>query len=288
MSALSETTPEYKTITPEPVSGALGAEITGVDLSNVADEQLDEIHRAFLQYHVIFFREQTLTPEQHIAFGKRFGTLHIHPYVKGMDGHPEVMEIIKEPTEKVNFGGGWHTDISFQEKPVLGSVLYALEVPSFGGDTLFANQHLAYDRLSQGMKDLFAGRLAVHSSEREYGAAGNSALKRKSMAIEQVGAEVEEFEHPIFRTHPETKRKALYVNPAFTIRIKDMTRTESRPILQYLYEHATREEFTCRFRWQPGSVAFWDNRSVQHYALNDYHGQRRHMRRVTINGDRPF
>ena len=272
----------------KPVSGALGAEIEGVDLSkDLSNETFDDIHQAFLDYQVIFFRDQNLTPEQHIAFGRRFGPLNIHPYVKSMDGHPEIIEIIKEPHEKENFGGGWHSDVSFLEKPALGSVLYAREVPAYGGDTLFANQYLAYETLSDGMKEMLDGLRAIHTAEREYGARGHSAAKRDSMQVEQVAGDVPRFEHPVVRTHPETHRKALYVNPAFTMNFKNMTRRESRPLLNFLFEHATREEFTCRFRWTPNAIAFWDNRCVQHYALNDYHGARRHMQRVTIDGERP-
>ncbi|MCG8407851.1 MAG: TauD/TfdA family dioxygenase [Phycisphaerales bacterium] len=270
------------------VAGALGAEITGIDLSqNLSNEVFSDVHQAFLDHQVIFFRDQKVTPEQQKVFGRRFGSLNVHPYVKGMDDHPEVMEIIKEPEDKINFGGGWHSDMSFQEKPALGSVLYGLEVPEFGGDTLFASQYAAYDALSDAMKDLLDGLYAVHTAEREYSAQGNSAQKRESMAIEQAGNDVPAYEHPVVRTHPETGRKALYVNGAFTMRFKGMSKRESRPLLEFLIDHCAQEQFTCRFRWQNGSIAFWDNRCVQHFALNDYHGQRRHMRRVTINGDKP-
>jgi len=278
----------YKNIAVKPVSGALGAEIEGVDLSaDLDNETFDDIHQAFLDHQVIFFRDQSLSPEKQIGFGRRFGSLNVHPYVKGMDAHPEAMEIIKEPEEKLNFGGGWHTDMSFQEEPALGSILHSIEVPAFGGDTLFASQYRAYDALSEGMKEMLDGMTAIHTAEREYGTKGHSASDRSSMAINQAGDDVPKYEHPVVRTHPETGRKALYVNSAFTMYFKNMTRRESRPLLNFLFDHCTQEQFTCRFRWSAGAVAFWDNRAVQHYALNDYHGQRRHMRRVTINGDRP-
>ncbi|MEG9861938.1 MAG: TauD/TfdA family dioxygenase [Parvularculales bacterium] len=277
-----------KKIDIEPLSSAMGATITGVDLSdNLDNETVDDIHQALLDNHVIFFRDQTLTPERHKMFGRHFGSLNIHPYVKGMADHEEVMEIIKEPEEKVNFGGGWHSDMSFLEEPAMGSILYAVETPPIGGDTLFANQHLAYETLSDGMKDMLGGLVAIHTAGEEYSRKGHSAQQRVSMDVKQID-EAPTYEHPVVRTHPQTGRKALYVNRGFTIRFKNMTRAESKPLLDYLYKHSTREPFTCRFRWQPGSIAFWDNRSVQHYALNDYHGHRRHMRRVTINGDRPF
>lgn len=270
------------------LAGALGAEIEGVDLARPLDSATaDAIREAFLAHQVIFFRNQTLDPPAQMAFARHFGTLGRHPYVAGMADYPAVMEIIKEPHETVNFGGGWHSDMSFEECPALGSILYAVEVPSHGGDTLFASQYAAYEALSPGMQRLLSGLEAVHSAAEEYGARGISALARESMSIARAEGDVPSFTHPVLRTHPVTGRKALYVNAAFTQRFRDMTRRESRPLLDYLFRHATQEAFTCRFRWEAGSLAFWDNRCVQHYALNDYQGQRRHMRRVTVEGDRP-
>ncbi|WGM37610.1 TauD/TfdA family dioxygenase [Caulobacter sp. NIBR1757] len=266
------------------VAGALGAELGGVDLSAPLDaETIAAIRAALNEHQVIFFRDQTLTPDQQITFGKRFGPLNIHPYVTGMTTHPEVMEIIKEPTDKLNFGGGWHSDMSFLETPSIGSILYAVETPQFGGDTLFASQAAAYDALSEGLKATLEGLRAVHSAGKEYSAKGASAQKRASMQVAEAEGLVGEFIHPVVKVHPETGRKALYVNPAFTMRIDGWTRRESRPLLDYLFEHSRQEAFTCRFAWRDGSVAFWDNRQVWHYALNDYPGQRRHMRRVTVD-----
>ena len=266
------------------MAGALGAEIFGADLSTALnDETLGEIRQAFLEHQVVFFRDQSLTPEQHKRFGRRFGPLNIHPYVTGMEGHPEILELIKEPEDKLNFGGGWHSDMSFLEHPSVGSILYALEVPEWGGDTLFASQVAAYEALSPGLKATIENLNAVHSANREYGSRGPSAQKRGSMQIAEAEGMAGEFVHPVVKVHPQTGRKALYVNPAFTLKFEGWTTRESKPLLDYLFNHSRYEGFTCRFRWQKGSVAFWDNRSVWHFALNDYPGQRRHMRRVTVD-----
>jgi len=265
-------------------SGALGAEISGVDLSGpLADDTVAAIRQALVEHQVIFFRDQELTPAQQAAFGARFGPLNIHPYVAGMAGQPEVMEIIKEPSDKINFGGGWHSDMSFLETPAIGSILYALEIPQFGGDTLFASQAAAFDALSPGLQRTLEGLSAVHSAAREYSAQGHSAQKRGSMQVAEADGYVGEFVHPMVLVHPETGRKALYVNPAFTLRIDGWKTRESKALLDYLFEHCRYEAFTTRFTWAKGSVAFWDNRSVWHFALNDYPGQRRHMRRVTVD-----
>jgi len=232
---------------------------------------------------VIFFRDQALTPERQIAFGRRFGPLNIHPYVSGMADHPEVMEVIKEPQDRINFGGGWHSDMSFLERPAIGSILYAVETPEFGGDTLFASQAAAFEALSPGLQRTLETLNAVHSASREYSSSGHSAQKRASMAIAEADGLVGEYVHPMVLVHPETGRKALYVNPAFTLKIEGWKTSESKALLEYLFQHCRYEGFTCRFNWAPGSVAFWDNRSVWHFALNDYPGQRRHMRRVTVD-----
>jgi taurine dioxygenase len=200
-----------------------------------------------------------------------------------MADHPEVMEGIKEPEDRVNFGGGWHSDMSFLERPAIGSILYAVETPEVGGDTLFASQIAAYEALSPGLKATLESLRAIHSASREYSSRGHSAQKRKSMAIAEADGLVGEYAHPMVLTHPESGRKALYVNPAFTLKIEGWKTSESKPLLDYLFQHCRYEGFTCRFAWRPGSVAFWDNRSVWHFALNDYHGQRRHMRRVTVD-----
>ena len=276
----------------KPISGALGAMIEGVDLGRDLDNRTaDLIHKALLDHCVIFFRDQKMTPEQHIAFGRRFGTLNVHDYVKAMDGHPEIIVVAKNEEDTKNFGGGWHSDVTYLEEPALGSVLYCLEAPAFGGDTVFANQYLAYDRLSPGMKRMLDGMTAIHTARHVYGPQGRATTSYteslKAMKIVGSTEAEKEVAHPVVRTHPETGRKCLYVNQGFTTRFKDMTEAESLPLLEYLWQHCTQPEFTCRFRWEPGSVAFWDNRAVQHYALNDYQGRRRVMHRVTVNGDRP-
>ncbi len=266
------------------LAGALGAEIGGVDLSEPLDDRtIAAIRQALVEHQVVFFRDQSLTPEAQVRFGARFGPLNIHPYVAGMAGQPEVMEIIKEPQDKVNFGGGWHSDMSFLPRPAIASILYAVELPDWGGDTLFSSQAAAYDALSPGLKATLEGLNAVHSAGREYSAKGHSAQKRQSMSVVEAEGAVGEYVHPVVLVHPETGRKALYVNPAFTMRFDGWTKRESRPLLDFLFDHCRFEGFTCRFAWTPGSVAFWDNRSVWHFALNDYPGQRRHMRRVTID-----
>lgn len=266
------------------VAGALGAEISGVDLAqDLPDGVVAEIRAALVEHQVIFFRDQDLSPARQVAFGRRFGPLNIHPYVRGMEGYPEVMEIIKEPGDRTNFGGGWHSDTSFLERPAIGSILHAIELPEWGGDTLFSSQVAAYEALSPGMKATLEGLRAVHSAGREYSAQGHSAQKRSSMSVAEAEGAVGEFIHPVVLAHPESGRKALYVNPAFTMRFEGWTKRESRPLLDFLFEHCRYEGYTCRFAWKPGSVAFWDNRQVWHFALNDYPGQRRHMRRVTVD-----
>jgi taurine dioxygenase len=282
----------YSRIGVKPISGALGAEIEGVDLAKPLDNQIfSEVHQAFLDYQVIFFRDQKITPDQQLAFARRFGTLNVHPYAPSLEGYPEVLRIFKEKDDKVNFGGGWHSDLTFLEKPPLGSVLYAREVPPHGGDTMWTNMYLAYESLSDGLKRTLDGLKAVHSANKQYGIDGSEAAKnnaKRSMKPNVSESAKAEIVHPVVRTHPETGRKALFVNGAFTERFEGWTKEESRPLLSFLYKHAVRPEFTCRFRWEKDSLAFWDNRCTQHYALNDYHGFRREMHRVTIDGDRVF
>lgn len=273
-------------ITIKPLTPAIGAEISGVRLdTELSAATIAEIRAALLEHLVIFFRDQSLDPASLVTFSRRFGAIGHYPFVAGMDDHPEVVEVAKKPDETINFGGLWHTDTSYLEEPPLGSILYAHEVPPVGGDTLFANMYGAYELLSDGMKALLTGLRGVNSAEKPDAAVTrvNRIADRPKDAAELVTT----CAHPIVRTHPETGRRALYCSDAHTTHIEGMTADESRPLLEYLYSVQQREELQCRFHWEPGSVAFWDNRCAQHNALNDYHGYRRTMYRVTLAGERP-
>jgi len=276
----------YETIRVEPIAGALGAEIHGPDLSRELPAQtVAEIRRALLDHLVVFFRDQKITPDQQLAFGRRFGEVIEYPFVKGIEGHPLVIPVVKLEHETVNFGGIWHSDTTYLENPPMGSLLYALEVPDAGGDTMFANQYLAWERLSDGMRSMLDDLYAVSSSAKA-DASKTRADRMRDAPGDKAGGLLEA-EHPVARTHPETGRKALYVNVAHTTRFRGMTAAESAPILEYLFRHQVRPEFTCRFRWRKGSLAFWDNRCAQHNPINDYHGKRRIAHRITLKGDRP-
>ena len=275
-------------LTVTPIAGVVGAKVGGVDLATrLRDETIDEIRRAFVEHQVLVFRDQSLSPAQLVAFGERFGELDTHPFVEMNREHPQVLDVITDPDDRANFGGGWHTDLTFLPEPDLGSILYAVEVPEAGGDTLFASQQAAYEALSPTMQTMIAGLVAVHSAGPQYGEGGLSTLS-KAMVTRDADRAADEVEHPVVRTHPESGRKGLYVNRAFTIRIRGLRAAESAALLDFLFAHATSEAFTCRVAWRPGTLTMWDNRSVQHYALHDYSGQRRHMRRITVKGDRPF
>ncbi len=234
---------------------------------------------------VIFFREQPWTPEPFLAFARRFGEVAEYPFIKGIDGFPEITPVVKLEHERVNFGGLWYSDTAYLECPPMSTMLIAREVPPFGGDTLFAKMYLAYETLSAGMRRLLDGLVAVNSS-----AKADVTKTREDRVRDGAKADAQReyiAEHPVVRTHPETGRKALYVNGGHTMRFQDMTEAESAPQLQHLFAHQQRPEFTCRFRWQAGSIAFWDNRCTQHNPINDYHGHRRIMHRVTLAGDKP-
>ena len=275
---------DYRHIEVRPIAGALGAEIHGVDIARSLDGALvAELRQAFLDHLVIFFRNQTLAPQQQLAFAQRFGEPMEYPQLKGLPDCPLITPVIKLEHERVNFGGVWHSDTAYLERPPMGSMLYALEIPPYGGDTLFANQYLAYETLSEGLKKTLAGLVGINTSTKA------DASKTREHRLRDAGAELKVLvgEHPVVRTHPETGRKALYVNVGHTTGFKGWTEEESRPLLDHLFAHQVRPEFTCRFRWEAGSLAFWDNRCAQHNPVNDYHGFRRVMHRVTLAGDTP-
>ena len=270
----------------EPVAGALGAEISGVDLAApLGDDTIAAIRRAWLDHGVLFFRDQELPPAAFLAFARRFGEPIEYPFVKGLPEAPEIIPVLKQADERVNFGGIWHSDTAYLDIPPMASMLIAREVPPAGGDTLFANMYLAYETLSDGMKRLLEGLRGINSS-----ASADVSKTREDRMKDSARADARQeyvATHPIVRTHPETGRKALYVNVAHTVGIEGFTREESAPILSYLYQHQIKPELTCRFRWRPRSIAFWDNRCVQHNAVNDYQGHRRLMHRITLAGDKP-
>ena len=282
----------YQSIEVTPISGALGAEVRGVNLADDLDEAvLADIRRALLDNQVIFFRDQQITPAEQLRFARRWGDIHLHPFMKGMDDYPEILEIVKTPADKKNFGGAWHSDQMFTAKPAMGTMLYAKETPSAGGDTLFANQYLAYESLSDGMRATLGRLKAVSRGDHFKGHDGKSRkdfyADKLAMQVKDPGEVQTVTTHPLIRTHPETGRKVLYVG-GHVFKFEDMTEAESEPLIDFLMAHSVRPEFTCRFRWEPGSLAFWDNRCTQHFAINDYPNETRRMHRITICGDVPF
>ncbi|HZO04380.1 MAG TPA: TauD/TfdA family dioxygenase [Burkholderiales bacterium] len=273
----------------QPLAGALGAEIRGVDLRQ--DRDWPAIHAAFLEYSVLAIRDQELEPADLMRVGAHFGEPCHYPFVTGIEGFPFIFEVVKEESETVNFGGNWHSDTTYLAQPPLATLLYALETPTHGGDTLFTNTQKAYEALSEGMRALVDQLVGVNSASLKV-----TGGRRKIHAPANVGgmkihdienADGYEAEHPVVRTHPETGRKALYLSRSHTIRFRDMSEEESRPLIDFLQAHQTRPEFTCRVRWSPGTLTIWDNRCTQHNAVNDYHGQRRRMRRLTVGAQTP-
>jgi taurine dioxygenase len=269
-----------------PIGGALGAELHGIDLSaDLSNETITAVRQALLDHLVIFFRDQELPPDRFLALARRFGTPIEYPFVKGIEGFPEIIDVTKLEHETINFGGVWHSDTTYLQQPPMATLLVAREVPDAGGDTLFANQYLAYETLSEKLRGLLAGLRGVSSS-----AKADASRTREDRIRTDGSAAARKLlvaEHPAVRTHPETGRKALYVNRAHTVGFAGMTEEESAPLLEYLFRHQIRPEFTCRFRWTTGALAIWDNRCAQHYAVNDYAGRRRVMQRITLAGDRP-
>ena len=273
----------YQTIEVRKISPVIGAEIHGVDLAEpMGNQTFQEIHDALMENLVIFFRDQDITVDQHKAFGRRFGELHSHPAApKLLDGHPEILVIHADETSKRVSGQLWHSDVSCEPEPPMGSILHLAQVPEVGGDTMFASTYAAFEALSERMRNFLSGLVAVHESDHVY-------RGRYHPAEQDDGKTFPSAEHPVVRTHPVTGRKGLFVNAGFTTGIKDMKPKESRALLDFLFDHMTTPEFQCRFRWAPNSIAFWDNRAAQHHALWDYFPAVRHGNRVTIKGDRPF
>ncbi len=267
-----------------PLADHVGAEVTGVQLAALEGAALDALKRVVYDNGVAVIRDQDLSPEQHIAFAKRWGGIDVNPFFPTNSGWPEIAEVRKAETQKDNIGGGWHTDHSFDQIPAMGSILVARELPPVGGDTLFASMGAAYDALSDGLKATLGTLRAVHSADHIYQPGGY--YSKTDLADEMTGQDLSTGAiHPVVIRHPVTGRKLLYVNGAFTLHFEGWTREESAPLLSFLYAVATREEFQCRVDWRPGSVAIWDNRATWHLALNDYHGHRRLMHRITLTGE---
>ena len=284
----------------EPLAGALGAEVTGVDLAaDMSADLFDEVYGVFVEHSVVFFPNQSLTTVEHRDFAARFGELDIPVFAPpfetpAVDGHPEIYQLVKQADDRsVNLGGFWHADVTHRETPHLGSIVFVREAPAVGGDTLFSNLHLAYETLSDGLKTLLESMQAVHSSAMPFGGGSvrNMAVSRTHVPaagtvqfdIDQVeGGGHVEAEHPVVRRHPDSGRKSLYVNRGFTSHFAGWTVEESAPLLNFLWTHSERPEFTCRYRWRAGTLGIWDNRCVHHYALNDYYGERRVLHRISI------
>jgi taurine dioxygenase len=280
---LAQSSLDYEQIVVRP-EGAVGAEVCEVDLTKLTDVVVDELIRAHGDFGVLFFRDQVLSEADHIAAAQRFGAINVNRFFAAVDGFPQIAEVRKEPEQTVNIGGGWHTDHSYDEAPAMGSILYARDVPEVGGDTMFASMYAAYDSLSEGLKSMLCSLNAVHSSRHVFGASADRPADLAGRLGNEADA-TQDAVHPMVIQHPVSGRPALYVNPGFTIGIEGWTAAESAPLLGFLYTHASRPEHTFRFRWAPGSVAFWDNRATWHYALNDYHGQHRLMHRITLEGE---
>ncbi len=280
-------TSKFKFIDVSALSPALGGVISGVDIAaGISDEQFAEIRQAFSDFGVIFFRHQDITPDQHIEFSRRWGEINVNRFFQPVASHPVIAEVRKEAEQKKNIGAAWHTDHSYDQAPAMGSILYALEVPNVGGDTLFSSMYAAYEALSDGMKKMLGGLRAEHSSRHVFGelAYEDTDLDDLGGRLGNTRAATQDAIHPVVIRHPLSGRAALYVNGDFTVKFEGWSKEESQPLLDFLYAHARQNEFTCRFRWEMGSLAIWDNRATHHCALNDYHGERRLMHRITIEG----
>ncbi len=265
-------------------TGAVGAMVSRVNLRDIDDETLAELRHAFAAYSVLFFRDQDLTPEDHLAFAERWGDINVNRFFATVTDYPRIAEVRKGKEQKFNVGGAWHTDHSYDPIPAMGSILYAIDVPPVGGDTLFASTCAAFETLSEGLKDTLLNLNAVHSSRHVFG----SKSERPKEFDDRFGNEEEATQdavHPVVITHPLSGQKSIYVNPGFTLHFEGWTEQESKPLLEYLYQHIGRPEHAYRFQWARGSIAFWDNRATWHWAVNDYHGHERLMHRITLEGE---
>jgi taurine dioxygenase len=285
---------ENMTLTVTPIQG-VGAEITGMDIKALTNGEFEAIHEAFADHGVIFLRDQETTEADHIAFAERFGEININRFFAAHPDYPQIAMVAKEPDQTDNIGGGWHTDHSYDFEPALGSVLVARELPKSGGDTMFASMYKAYETLPDDLKEQVDGLKAIHSGKHIFGESASSYYNTSDAGSHEEGtsrvgnAEVAEMLrdpiHPVIIRHPLSGKKALYVNPAFTVSFEGESKEESTPLMSKLFAHVFGgKEFHTRFEWKPGSIAMWDNRSTWHWALNDYHGQRRIMHRITIEG----
>lgn len=266
----------------QPLTGALGAEIHGADLRQ--PEQFSAIQDAFAQYSVIVLRAQQITPDDHIAFASRFGQINVNRFFRPVDTHPQIATVLKEKDQAHAVGEGWHTDHSYDQVPAMGSILRAVELPPFGGDTLFVSMAAAYAALSPKMQGFLDGLVAVHSSRHAFGVQAQDSEAARSGRLRNADAATQDARHPVVITHPLSGRRGIYVNPVFTTHIEGLSDTESEAMLKMLYEHCQQPEFQCRLRWQEGDVTIWDNRATWHKAINDYHGYRRLMHRITVEG----
>ncbi len=265
---------------------AIGSEISGLDLSKpLPADTLAEITKIWLDRQVLFFRDQNLTPDQQLALTRQFGAVEKYPFLKGIEGNPLVAPVLKLPEETINFGGVWHSDTTYLPEPAAGATLYALELPPLGGDTIFCNMGSAYETLPKEIREMLVGLKAVNTSTK----AAVSKTRVARIADSGDTSAPKEFTeiHPVIRTHPITGEKTLYVNEAHTVRFDGWSEEDSEPLLNTLYQHARKPEFQCRFRWTLGSVVLWDNRSTHHYPINDYHGYRRLLHRISLKGARP-
>jgi taurine dioxygenase len=289
---LTEATGErgYSKIRVTPLIGALGAKIDGVDLREpISDEVFDEVNRAFLAYKLLVFRGQPLDLERHLALSERFGRLFVHPYIEPIEASRHVIRLIKEPEDTVNNGGTWHMDLTFMKKPPKASLLRMVDVPAQGGDTLFCDLGAAYEGLSANMKSYLDGLKGLHTSAQLFGPTGYYRHNRPTFSVsDEVGEEGFVALHPIVRTHPETQQKLLFINPPYIERIMGVPAREGSQLLDYLSQHCASGEYCTRVRWETDTLTIWDNRCTMHYALNDYHGQRREGYRVSVSGDVPF